>query len=205
MSRDNTAADIAYMRGLAEEGRMAPLLNGPVMVAAALIFGPASLAQWTIQSGLVDVTPWAQLWVWLAAGAAFTVALITLINRLKRKQGAGTVRNQAVGAAWSGVGYMIFTVWLSMMAIGYASGDWSAMRLMPSLVIAAYGAAWLVAAAMSGVKWMNAVAVTCFAGAVLMGLLSNRIELYLAFAGLMALVALLPGLALMRREAARAA
>ena len=37
--------DIAYMRALAHEGRHAPLLAGPVLVAAAAIFGTANLGQ----------------------------------------------------------------------------------------------------------------------------------------------------------------
>lgn len=203
MTHENDIADIAYVRAMAEEGRYAPPLNGPIMVAAALIFGAASLGQWAIQSGLIDITPWAQLWIWLAAGAAFTVALVFLIRSARRKPGADTVRNNAISVAWSGVGYLIFTVWLSMMAVGFSTGDWNAMKLMPSLVFAAYGAAWLVAAAMSGIKWMNAVALLSFGGAVAMGAMADRVELYLVFVGLLMLVALLPGLVLMRREAAR--
>lgn len=205
MTHENDIADIAYVRALAEEGRNAPPLSGPFMVAAALIFGAASLGQWAIQSGLIDITPWAQLWIWLAAGAAFVVALAVLIRNVRRKTGAETVRNQAVSVAWTGVGFLIFTVWLSMMAVGFSTGDWSAMKLMPSLVFAAYGAAWLVAAAMSGIRWMNGVALLSFGGAVAMGAMANRVELYLVFAGALVLVALLPGLALMRREGARGA
>ena len=73
MTDDQTQSlhdDIAYMRAMAQEGRNAPLLSGPIMVAAGIIFGTASLVQWAIQTGMVDVSPWAQLWVWLAAGAA---------------------------------------------------------------------------------------------------------------------------------------
>ena len=72
MTDDQTQSlhdDIAYMRAMAQEGRNAPLLSGPIMVAAGVIFGSASLVQWAIQTGLVVVSPWAQLWVWLAAGA----------------------------------------------------------------------------------------------------------------------------------------
>ena len=52
--------DIAYMRALAHEGRHAPLLAGRFLVAAALIFGTANIGQWAIQSGVIDVNPWAQ-------------------------------------------------------------------------------------------------------------------------------------------------
>jgi len=43
MTRDTQTIqdDIAYMRALAQEGRHAPLLAGPVLVTAAVIFGAA--------------------------------------------------------------------------------------------------------------------------------------------------------------------
>jgi hypothetical protein len=64
MTRDTQTLqdDIAYMRDLAREGRNAPLLAGPVLVLAAVVFGAASLAQWAIQSGLAQFSPWASLW-----------------------------------------------------------------------------------------------------------------------------------------------
>lgn len=203
MTDDQTQSlhdDIAYMRAMAQEGRNAPLLSGPIMVAAGIIFGTASLVQWAIQTGMVDVSPWAQLWVWLAAGAAFTVALMLLIRRQNSKPGARSAGNKAVGAAWSGVGFGIFAMWAAFMAAGVTTGNWEMMRVMPIVVFAAYGSAWFVAGTMAGVKWMNWIALLSYAGAVLLGLFSTSVHLLLVYAGLMVFVALLPGLALMRQE-----
>lgn len=199
MIRDD---DIAYIRTLAEEGRRTPLLSGPVLVAAAVIFGGASLAQWAIQTGLWAITPWAQLWIWIGAGLLFGAALATILGRMKRKPGYNSVSNTAVGAAWSGIGFLIFAVWLSMVAMGVRTGDWSAMQMMPSLVFAAYGAAWTVAATMSGLKWINGVALASYGGAVLLGLFVGQSAGYLVFVGLLLGVVLVPGLMLMRREPA---
>lgn len=194
--------DIAYIRALAEEGRTAPPLSGPVLVAAALIFGTASVAQWAIQSGVLDVDPMTQLWVWIASGVAFGAALFVLLGRMKRKPGYNTVRNQAMGAAWSGVGFLIFSIWLGMLAIGLMRGDWTPMMLMPSVVFAAYGAAWTTAAAVSGRKWMNGVALASFAGAALMGAFSGDPAGYLIFAALLIFTVLIPGVVLTRQEPA---
>lgn len=199
---DNPSADIAYMKSLAHQGRNAPLIHGPILVAAGTIFGTASLIQWTIQAGVLVVDPMAQLWVWLAAGVLFGVALAVLLRRSARKAGFAGVINQSTGVAWSGVGFIIFAVWLAMLVIGFVEGNWEFMRLMPSLVFAAYGAAWTVSAAMTGQKWMNAVALLAFAGAVALGPLSNQAAGYLVFVALLLLVVLFPGLYLMRREAA---
>ena len=73
---------------------------------------------------------------------------------------------------------------------------------MPSVVFAAYGAAWMVAGTMTCTRWMSAVALMAYAGAVLLGVFAESAWIYLVFAGLMVFVALLPGLALMRQEPA---
>lgn len=194
--------DIAYVKALAQEGRHAPPLFGPILIAASVIFGGASVIQWAIQSGVLEISPWFMLWTWIGAGVVFAVSLTVLIGRIKRKPGYNSVRTQAVGVAWSGVGYVIFSVWLGMVAMGITSGNWQAMAIMPSLVFAAYGAAWLVAAAMSGRKWMNAVAVLSYAGAAVLGAVSDRPVGYLVFAVLLCAVALVPGVILTREEPA---
>ncbi|SFS38009.1 hypothetical protein [Brevundimonas viscosa] len=201
---EDPAADIAWMRRLAEEGRDAPLLNGPVMVAAGLIFGAANGVQWAIQAGVLVVDPMVQLWVWLGAGAVFAVALFLLIRRASRKPGYGSHGNKAVGAAWSGIGFGIFVMWLSLMAVGFRSGDWTMMWAMPSVVATAYGTAWIVSGAMAGRRWMTATGLLAYAGAILFGALIGDPVIYLAFTAFMVVTALIPGLALMRQEPAEA-
>ena len=193
--------DLAYIRGLAEEGRNAPPLNGPILIAASLIFGLASLGHWAIQSGILAVDRMAILWVWLLAAAVFGVTLFVLIKRMSTKPGYNHIRNEAVGAAWSGAGFMIFSIWLGLMAMGLTTGDWAGMRIMPSLVCAAYGTGWLVAAAMSGRKWMNAVAIASYAGAALLGVVSHLSLVFLVYVAILICVALIPGLVLTREEA----
>ncbi|WP_298745746.1 hypothetical protein [uncultured Brevundimonas sp.] len=199
---EDPAADIAWMRKLAEEGRDAPLLNGPVLVAAAVIFGSANFIQWAIQSGALVVDPMVQLWVWLGAGVLFAIALTLLIRRASRKPGYGSRANKAVGVAWSGLGFGIFVMWLSLMAVGFRTGDWTMMWAMPSIVATAYGSAWMASAAVSGRRWMTATGLLSYGGAVLFGALVGDTNIYLAFAALMVATALLPGLVLMRQEPA---
>ena len=40
------AADLAFLRGLAEEGAKAPLGGGRILMAAGIVYGLASLSQW---------------------------------------------------------------------------------------------------------------------------------------------------------------
>jgi hypothetical protein len=202
MTRDQQAIqdDIAYMRALAHEGRHAPLLAGRFLVAAALIFGTANLGQWAIQSGAINVTPWAQLWLWIAAGAVFALALIVLIRQQGGRPGSRSSGNRAVAAAWSGVGYGIFVTWLGLIALSVKSGDWGWMAVMPTVVLVAYGSAWMVGAAMTGLRWMNLTALLAYAGAVGVAWFIDSPAIYAVFTAVLMAVALVPGLILMRQE-----
>lgn len=204
MARDNQAIqdDIAYMRALAHEGRHAPLLAGPILVSAAIIFGAANLVQWALYSGLISAGPWVSLYLWIGAGLVFAVALTVLLSRKKSKQGFSSTGNRAVGVAWSAVGYGIFATWLSLIAMGVKTGDWSSMMVMPTIVIVAYGSAWLIAAAMTRARWMTAIAILSYAGAVALGWVAGGPGVYLVFTVLLLAVALVPGLILMRQEPA---
>lgn len=192
--------DIAYVRSMAEKGRRAPLLNGPILIAAALIFGAANLGQWVVLTDRVAVSPWAPVWLWIGAGVAFAIALSVLIRRARVKPGYETTANKAVGAAWSAVGFGIFAMWLSFMAVGVTSGNWVLMWAMPSLIFAAYGSAWFVAGVMAEKAWMKAIALLSYAGAAALGLFMDSEAIYVVFTVLIVLVALIPGIVLTRQE-----
>lgn len=192
--------DIAYMRALAQEGRHAPLLAGPVLVAAAAIFGTANLGQWALTAGVIDAGPWAPLWLWIGAGVVFGVTLTLLIGRMKGRPGYNASGNRAVGAAWSGVGYGIFVTWLALVALSLKTDNWAWMMVMPTVVLVAYGSAWMVGAAMTRVRWMMVTALLSYAGAVAVAWFSDGPAIYLVFTVLMVAVALVPGLILMRQE-----
>ncbi|MDQ1154537.1 hypothetical protein [Brevundimonas sp. SORGH_AS_0993] len=202
MTRDTQAVqdDIAYLRGLAHEGRNAPLLAGPILVTAGVVFGGANLCQWAIQSGLINVNPWAQLWLWVAAGVIFAGAVTVLIGRIKTKPGFHSASNRSVGAAWEAVGYGIFVTWLSLVALSVKTGHWSWMSVMPTTVLVAYGSAWMVGAAMTRTRWMSLTALASYAGAVAVAWFVTDPLIFPVFTAVLIAVALIPGLILMRQE-----
>ena len=204
MARDNQAIqdDIAYMRALAHEGRHAPLLAGPILVTAAIVFGAATLLQWLLQVETLKLSPWAPLWLWIGAGVIFGGILSVLLARMKGRPGYNATGNRAVGAAWSGVGYGIFVTWLGLAALSMKTGNWSWMAVMPTVVLVAYGSAWIIGAAMTGVRWMGVVAMVSYVGAVAVAWFIDGPILYLLFTALLVAVALIPGLILMRQEPA---
>ena len=202
MTRETQAIqdDIAYMRSLAHDGRHAPLLAGPILITAAIVFGGASLGQWALQSDVLDISPWAQLWLWIGSGAVFAVALTMLIGRMKGKPGINSAGNKAVGAAWSGVGYGIFVTWLALVALSFKTDNWSWMAVMPTTVLVAYGSAWMIAAAMTKTRWMSVTALAAYVGAVAVAWFIDSPAIYLVFTVVLMAVALVPGIILMRQE-----
>jgi len=70
------------------------------------------------------------------------------------------------------------------------------------LILALYGAAWFVAGEMSRQGWLKLVALAAFIGAVVLGALASGPHLMLAYAACLVLVAVVPGIVLMRPEPA---
>lgn len=189
-------ADIAFMRQLAEEGRHSPITDGSFLLAAGMIFGAASLVQWWASTNGVGAGGGFVAGLWFGAIALFMVCLLFLKRSTPRKGGTAG----AFGLAWSGAGCAIVTIVMSLMALGVHNHDWTAMAAMPSIVLAIYGGAWFVAAALSRTGWLYAVAFGSFVMALVIGWFAaaGPTVLLIYAAGLFGLLAL-PGLVLMLR------
>ena len=98
------------------------------------------------------------------------------------------------------MGYGIFVTWLGLVALSVKSGDWGWMSVMPTVVLVAYGSAWMVGAAMSGARWMSLTALLSYAGAVGVAWFIDSPAIYLIFTVVLVAVAFVPGLILMRQE-----
>lgn len=79
--------DIRYMRALADEGRRAPLLGGPILLMAGLTFGAASLSAWAFQNRLLSLDPAWQNAVWASSFIAFLTTLKLLMRGQSKKVG----------------------------------------------------------------------------------------------------------------------
>ncbi|MDB5471363.1 MAG: hypothetical protein JWR84_2923 [Caulobacter sp.] len=192
--------DIAFMRALAEEGTQVPLLGGGITLAAGLIFGAASVGHWLITEGILKVSEWALMADWVGSGIIFGVICHLLIKRSTSQPGASSSVNKATGSAWSAVGFTIFTMFLALMAMAFVTKNGAIFNVFPVLILALYGAAWTVAADLSGKVWIRIVALGSFAAAVAMGLLAATSYLMLAYAAALLLLAALPGFILLRQE-----
>ena len=194
--------DIAYIRALAEEGRNTPVLGGGILISAGAVFGLTSAVHYAIASGLITVDPVVYSYIWIGALVVFLVSLMTLKSRLRGKPGARSAVNRAVGAGWMGVGLGIFVMGLSIGVLSFKLQSEVPTYLFPSLIFALYGAGWAVSAAMSGQKWQWWLAIGGWIGAPAIALLIGTPTLWLGYAAGLVLLALIPGLILVRQEPA---
>ena len=196
MSDGNRAMDdIAFMRELAQDGQESPLRSGPVLLTSGLIFGVTSAGVWAASVAGMITSAWSYPGIYGVASVSFILAL----GALKRRTavGGGSAANRATRIAWSAVGAAIWTVAIALMMIGWRSGDWRVMTAFPSIVFAIYGAAWMIAAFMSRLRWLWLVAIASFALALLLGWVAgDPMTLYGVFSGGIFAVVAAPGLAL---------
>ncbi len=198
---DDPAADIAWMRRLAEEGAAAPMQGASILMSAGLIYGAASLFHWAQISGVFPTSGLAIGAGWLAATALFLLSLCLIVPRLKRGDGVMTASNRASATVWSALAWGIFALFLSLAAVGWRTGEAGALlalSLSMSAIMVFYGIGWAVTAAMYRRRMLWGLAIGSFAAAPLLAALTGHDAQYLAYAvALFALMAA-PGFLLMR-------
>jgi len=192
--------DLAFLRALAEDGRRTPLLGGSLLAAAGGCYGLASLVQWLILARIVAVPPVTLFGVWTLAVAVHLSIQALLIRRLAAKPGVESTANRASRDAWSAVGVGCFALFAALAVASWKARTDVLIGFAPSIVLVLYGAAWWVAASVSRLAWIRAVAAGAFATAIALGLLIGSTWVWLAYAAALVLLALVPGLALMRQE-----
>ncbi|MGZ9098299.1 MAG: hypothetical protein ACXW3O_01220 [Brevundimonas sp.] len=198
---EDPAADIAWMRRLAEEGAEAPMQGASILMSAGLTYGAASLFHWAQISGVFPTSGLAIGIGWLAATALFLLTLFLIIPRLKRDGGVMTASNRASGTVWAALGWGIFALFLSMAAVGWRTGEEGALlalSLSMSAIMVFYGIGWAVTAAMYRNRMLWGLAIGSFAAAPLLAVLTGQDEQYLAYAAALFGLMALPGFLLMR-------
>lgn len=198
---EDPAADIAWMRRLAEEGAAAPMQGGSILFGAGVIWGLASLGHWAVVSRTLPLDHQAINYIWLSGALAFAVVLIVVLTRLRRQCGVQTAANRAVGTAWAAVGWGVFALGVSMAVLGWRLGEVvvaAGFALIPSVIMVAYGSGWAVSATMLRSRGMWWLALASFAAAPALAALTGTAGQYLAYAAALFLLMALPGWQLMR-------
>ena len=106
---------------------------------------------------------------------------------------------------WPSCGWSIGGIFAGSALTAWRIHSWMVFASFPTIILALYGAAWSVSAAMSDRKWMRWVAFGSFAAALGMAIVPDVSAGYLAFAAALLLLAAAPGYVLMREEPSGAA
>ena len=195
-------ADIAWLRNLAQEGATSPPHGGSILLAAGLIWGAASVAHWTVISGIIAVGPAAYGVIWGTAGVVFIATLIVLIIQLKRRGGVETAANRAFGIVWSALGWGTFSLFSALMLLDVSrsgQADMASWSLaIPSIIMAFYGVGWAVSATMLRRRSLWFTAIGAFIAAPVLAIMSGSAAQYLAYAVCLFLLMAVPGFLLMR-------
>lgn len=200
MDSNALKSDIDYLKSLALDGGRAPVMNGGALFWAGICFSAAAVVQYLVMDGVLTVpNPWFLALNWGAAAAIYAVLCIASITASKRRYGVGNAMNRAIGSVWSGVGFAIFALFITLnaAAVGMKAMEQMTPLFAPAIVIL-YGVGWWVASVLSGRKWMGFVGLLSFASAPFLAFVGGQPIQMLGYAITLTLIATIPGLVLMR-------
>lgn len=198
MSDNSLHDELAYLKGLAENGAIGPFRNGASLVTAGLVYAVAAIAQYGAAIGLLPRTSLVSAIIWFGATVVFG-ALSTMF-RFNRGEGkAKSVGARASAATWSGIGIAIMVFILTLIVIANVLKDFAAVSfLIAPVVLILYGIGWWVGGAIADRRWVKMTAFGSFLAAPLITLLAGRPEQLLAYAVCLILFTTVPGVILMR-------
>ncbi|CAN5138000.1 hypothetical protein BH09PSE1_BH09PSE1_24920 [soil metagenome] len=203
ITETDDAADIAWMRNLAQEGAQAPLRGGDILLAAGLLFGLASVVNWLVMSGM---TPWAPKTVlsilWPVTTIVFVVFATIQGRRKARSGGVQTTANRASATVWSCVGIGIFTLFVSIALIGFRLGNGFqpfVFSLIPSIIMVFYGLGWAVSATTMRSAFLWRLSIGSFVAAPVLAAFTGSTWQYLAYAACLFGLMAVPGWLLMKK------
>jgi peptidoglycan/LPS O-acetylase OafA/YrhL len=188
--------DVAFMRGLSVSEPHAARKGGVILLTAGTTFAAASLVNWAAATGHAPLA--AARWSWWIASGVFYLVLAAAIILIPKSR---AVRDRAASAAWLGVGLAIFCIMAGFQVAAWRLHDTTIFAGVPTVILALYGAAWLVAATVTGQGWIRLVSAGSFAASVAIAVLLDGPAVYLAYALALLALAAAPGAALLRPAA----
>ncbi|MBS0294741.1 MAG: hypothetical protein JSR45_00425 [Proteobacteria bacterium] len=201
MDTDPTAkaahADLAYLRGLVDNGGRNQMTLGLLLFAGGLIYGLQVLGHWAQATGALRLSGPGGLALGLGPTVVFLAFLSWVLWRERKHPVSGSA-NRATNAAFAAAGMAN----LSMIAVfGMAAVRYHSLvmwEFYPAVVFALQGAAWFVAFMLRRRAWLCVVSLGWFGTAVALGAAIDTPDYPLIAAiGLLAWMAA-PGLVIMR-------
>ena len=196
-------SDLAFLRDVASSGQHAPSLSGRHFLWWGGLATPALLGHWAIISGLAGIPVSFVGFVWMAYGIIGLIGSGLLAKSLHGKPGTGAVNNRAEAAAWRGVTWTVTAYALgAVLAMALGRGDPILFDTIPLVAFGAYGLSFSVTAQLGGARWMHAMAILSWLASGIGLKLVGTPGLYLFAAAAVGLLAIIPGVVLLRQEPA---
>lgn len=193
--------DLAYLRSVAEAGQQAASLSGRFFLWWGGLAAPALLAHWALVSGLTGLNTAYVGFVWLAYGLIGMAGSVVLGRSLRNKPGSGAVNNRGEGAVWNGVMWMIAAYAIGIVIAAFAGrAEMILFDTIPLVAFGGYGVSFWVASSLGGPKWMRPLSIISWLATGGGMLLVGTPGLYLYCTAAVVILAVLPGLTLVRNE-----
>ena len=193
--------DIAFLKSLVDEGGGTARTGGRIIATAGVVYGVAAIVHWLVQTGRIvpsgPIGEWAFPIIWSGASIVFFAILFTLKSRSDAPRASGA---RASGVAWTGVGWTIFAMAASMAIVCWRAHSAVPTLLFPSLILGLYGLGWMVAAAVARKSWIWLTAIGSYLMALVLAWFSVTDSMMLIYAAALALLAVAPGVVMMRQS-----
>ena len=193
--------DIAFLKSLVDEGGGTARAGGRIIATAGAVYGSGAIAHWLVQTGRIALSgpigEWAYPIIWFGASIVFFAVLFTMKSSIDAPKNSGA---KASGVAWSGVGWTIFAMAASMAIVCWRAQSAVPTLLFPSIILGLYGLGWMVAAAVARKPWIWMTSIGSYLMALVVAWFSVTDMVMLIYAGALALLAVAPGVVMMRQS-----
>ncbi len=180
--------EISVIKQLMEDSRKAVVENGWHYIYWGSIVTAAIIVNYLMIVYNVSMYAQGMLWFFSMPGAAIIEGIIE--RKLKKHEKVKTFAGKLINSLWTGAGVCMFILGFA----GSLSGAYSAVTIFP-LISIVLGAAYFISGVIQQVKWLSALSVFWWSGAVVLLLLPGMHSM-LIFAGMLVCFQIVPGVLL---------
>ncbi len=180
--------EISVIKQLMEDSRKAVVENGWHYIYWGSIVTAAIIVNYLMIVYNVSMYAQGMLWFFSMPGAAIIEGIIE--RKLKKHERVKTFAGKLINSLWTGAGVCMFILGFA----GSLSGAYSAVTIFP-LISIVLGAAYFISGVIQQVKWLSALSVFWWSGAVVLLLLPGMHSM-LIFAGMLVCFQIVPGVLL---------
>ena len=199
-------ADLAFLRGVVENGGRPQLTVGVIFLVGGLLYGLQCLFHLGQIAGVVRWPDWANLLFVVSITAGVLAAIVWAVlhdRRMGRTARSGPTMSRAMNGAFSGAGMANLAVIIVFGVGAVREQDFSIWLYYAAVVFAFQSVAWFMAWTLKRKAWMGLVSAGHWITAVALGVLVREPVAYLSVctAALFLLFAL-PGWLILREARA---